>query len=177
MPPKESTGTVTESGEYPVLIGSRIEKTLTVKNEQGNSRALISYKAALEILVVAFLSTDCPDDQTQWGKLRHFEQDYKDWKVAFVAVNAGSAGSTPALRERLDKLKLSHPVVEDDTVKLREAFRVNAAPTLLIFDEGGYLRYRGPLGKPARTALEALISHINTVADPEPANTAACTLP
>lgn len=177
LPPKDSTSTVTAESDYPVRIGSKIPENLTVMDEQGRSRTLLSYKAALEILVVGFVTSDCPDEQAKWGKLRHFMNDYKDWKVAFVAVNAGPADSTFALKTRLDRAKLQLPIVQDGSIKLKDAFRIRTAPTLLIIDEGGYLRYRGPLGKPARTALEAQISHMNMVASPELPLTEGCSLP
>lgn len=175
FPPESSTTTAKmERDAFPLRIGDKVPASVTVVNEQGSPRPLTSYKAALEILALGFFREDCPAAQAKWGMIRHVYDDYKEWKVSFVAVNTGDAGSITALVDRLKKAHIPISVLKESSPKLRDIFHVSATPTLVLLDEGGYLRYRGPFGKPARRAIEALISHVKSVPEPEPVVTEAC---
>ena len=176
LPPQESTSTITPASQGPLLIGSKVPYSLTAADENGKRRVLLSYKSAVEIMVIGFLSSSCPEKDQRWFQLGRFYENYKDWKVAFIAVNAGMPASREELAKRLSKAGLPVPLLEDDTRTLIQNLAITSTPELVIFDEDGNLRYRGPVGKDARAALDALIGHIVPVPNAEPAEAGGCPL-
>src|SRR5579864_9362667 len=70
MLPAASTTTV-RADTGPLLIGQTVPENLVVlESSTGTPRALLSYKAAIEVLVVQFLSPNCKDNQDQWTDLK-----------------------------------------------------------------------------------------------------------
>ena len=174
LPPTSSTPTAAPVSPGPLLIGSAVPNSLTGRDENGVKRPLLTYKSALELLVVYFLDSNCAENDKHWSKMRRLYDDYKDWKVAFVAVNVGGPGAQDDLTRKMKKAGLPISLLNDQAHSLVTAFGVQNAPELVILDESRNLRYRGPLGKEARSAIEALIGHMSPVPDPEPAEAGGC---
>jgi hypothetical protein len=167
-----------------LLIGDRVTDALIVYDLQGSSRTLVSYKDALDVMVVEFLSARCPETQAQSLDWRHFYEAYKDWGVQFVAVESDSAEAPEDLVNALKQARISAgssgigvPVVRDPQGSLPRIFGIEKIPALVILDEGGNLRYRGPMGGAARQAIDAVISHQEPVDQAEPPVTAGCPIP
>jgi hypothetical protein len=166
-----STGTHT-----PLLIGDSVPESLTVNELSGQKRTLLSYKAAVDILVVGFFSTHCDMNKLAWPLLRRLNDSYKDWRVSFIAVSSLPNQTLPELSQVLNQNHLSWPVVQDNDRTMTRRLSIAYTPEIVILDEFGALRYRGPVTE-AGKALDAMIGHIDPVADPEPAMTNGCPLP
>ena len=187
MLPAASTTTV-RADTGPLLIGQTVPENLVVlESSTGTPRALLSYKAAIEVLVVQFLSPNCKDNQDQWTDLKRFYEDYKGWHVAFVAVDPVPTESPETLKQAMQKAGVPYPVVMDPSRTANASLNINAVPELVIIDESGVLRYRGPLqgfkqtptgikrGAPfARKAMDAIIGHTEAVPNPEPGDLGGC---
>jgi peroxiredoxin len=174
LPPASSSSTTTAESQGPLLIGDKVPVALTVPESDGEKRNLISYKAALEVMVVGFFSADCPPKESHWSELAHFYRDYKDWSVSFLGVNAGDAASHAELAKEMKKAGLDFLLVNDEVRTLSRDFKIVNLPELVIIDESGNLRYRGPVGKDARAAIEAVIGHMVPVPNPEPPDSGGC---
>jgi hypothetical protein len=176
LPPETSSPTVmTSSG--PIQIGDQVPESLTVHDENGKRRAILTYKSAVEVMVIGFFSSRCPENLSRWHEMTHFYEDYKGWGVSFIAVNVGPPASRGELAKQMDKADLPFPMVEDEDHSLTTALKIESIPEFLILDEEGYLHYRGPMGKEARRAIEAVIGHMVVVPDPEPVQAAGCPVP
>ena len=169
----------------PILIGDQIPTTVTVLDSSETVRSLLSFKAAIEVLAVAFLSPDCAEEGASRFDWKRFYEEYKDWHVAFVAVSIGNEPAALRLADDLKTTGLPLRVVRAPRTRAAQALRIERTPTLLLIDESGVLRYRGPLGlssskrpgdrrKYGREALEAIIGHTDSVPNPEPPTEAGC---
>jgi len=74
----------------------------------------------------------------------------------------------------MEKAGLEFPLLDEEEHALSRNFKIGAVPELVIIDESGYLRYRGPAGKDARAAIEAVIGHMVPVPNPEPSDSGGC---
>jgi hypothetical protein len=187
LPPQSSIGISTAPvNRLPLLIGDRLPVSITVSSD--TIRSLISYKASIEVLAIAFLSPDCSQESAGRADWRRFYEAYSNWHVAFVAVGVGSSERAAQLAEDLKKNELPIHVVRDSEGRDAKALKITQIPTLVLIDESGIIRYRGPLGlaaspnprertKYAREAIEAIISHTDSVHNAEPPTSAGCQLP
>jgi len=174
LPSSNEVSISTATSHIPVLIGEKVPENLVVLDSSGTKRTLLSYKAAIEVLVVEFLSPRCETDQTQGPDLRRFYESYKNWHVAFVAVNLGGTAGAGDLQEQFAKAGMKIPVVQDPSGTLRHILKVKATPEILIMDEDGFLMYRGPMSRETRPAINAVIGHTDPVPHPEPAMSKGC---
>jgi peroxiredoxin len=166
-PPAAASTTTLKETERPLMIGDKVPETLTLADDQSKRRALLSYKSALDVLVVVFFSEPCEATSPLWPMLRRLNDNYKDWRVAFVAIRARPEQEHEPLSAVLQRERLAWPVLRDDRKKAATLFKVTATPAVLIVDEEGILRYRGPVSG-APNALDAIIGHVDEVKDPEP---------
>ncbi len=174
LPPLASTAAATQES-HPVLIGEKVSESLTVTDDNGKRRTLLSFKSPTEVMVVTFFSALCGPEQTHWADFRRTHQRYKDWKVSFLAVNTSPQDQLPELSKALKHEKLPWPIVHDDEHAAASMLRISGTPEVLLIDEYGVLKYRGPV-KGVWPALDAAIGHIDTVQDPEPPFEGKCAL-
>jgi len=180
LPPETTSTTTTPSTGSPEVmrIGSWFPKTYMVTNMDGQQRSLISYKSALDVMVILFLSPNCDAKQQHWPLIKHLYEDYNGWHVAFVAINTGDPASSGTLAEQLKKNKMGKvPLLQDDDHAVTKAFAISGAPEFAMLDESAVLQYRGPPGKYARSALVAMIGHTSKVPNPEPVEILGCPVP
>ncbi len=177
LPPVSSSTTV-QASDQPLLIGESLSHSLAVLDSSGTERALYSFKSPLDVFVVEFLSSNCADDQKAAGALRKLYENYHGWHVAYVAL-APSPDENANLAAFLTKNAIPSTMVTDPKGLVRRALKLTATPEVLIFDEAGVLRYRGPVTGPARAdeALDTIIGHVESVPTPEPANLPGCRVP
>ena len=179
LPPQNN---LPSAGPAAVLrIGDPVTDSMIVADLQGSARTLMSYKEPLNSMIVGFFSAGCPEDQAERADFRRLYDNYKTWGVTFVAVEGNSQEPAEDLAAALQKSRipagtsgLGVPVLRDLQGILARRFAVTKTPTLVIIDEGWKLRYRGPLGKVARQAIEAVISHQEPVDTPESLVTTGC---
>ena len=105
-----------------------------------------------------------------WKTLRHLESAYREWKTAFVAL---STSAPEPLIQTFVAQKVHWQVVDDPSRRALHVLNARATPVVLLFDEWGYLRYRGPVDK-AEAALRTIIGRIESVNEPEPPVEGGC---
>lgn len=158
----------------PVLMGENVPETLTVTEAQGIRRPLLSYKSALEVLVVFFFSPACPPQQMSDFHL--FYNKFKEWHVAFVAVSSQNNDAVTALLKNANLEAI--PVVYDQSKNAVRLLNPPGTPWMMVLDETGHLRYRGPLHTPdTDQVMDDIIGHVQPVINPEPGGTPQCPLP
>ena len=188
LPSSSEVPISTTSSHIPVLIGEKVPENIILLDSNGTKRTLLSYKAAIEVLVVEFLSPRCEAEQALEPRFQRFYQAYKDWHVAFVAVDLDGVDSVGALQEKFTKSGMNIPVLRDPSGTIQRLLKVTATPEILIMDESGFLRYRGALddGDPAlgkkphtqyvENAMDAVIGHVEAVSQAEPDGLIGCPL-
>jgi peroxiredoxin len=148
----------------------------------GKTYSLESFRDA-DILVVVFTCNHCPTAQAYEGRIQQLAKDYKDKKVALVAISPNDPQAV-----RLDELGYSDlgdgfedlkvrakdrgfhfPYLYDgDDQKVSRAYGPVATPHVFVFDRQRKLRFAGRIDnsdKPARAtshdtrnAIEALLA-------------------
>ncbi len=174
LPPLGSTSTVTQES-HPVLIGERVPETLTVTDENGKRRTLLSFKSPTEVMVISFFSASCGPELMHWADFRRTHDRYKDWKVALLAVHTSAQEQLTELSQTLKHEKVPWTIVQDDGRIATSLLKVTGTPEVLLIDEYGVLRYRGSI-KEVWPALDNAIGHIDTVQVPEPPFEGKCAL-
>ncbi len=172
-----------------LLIGEQVPSKWTVIDPNGETRSLTSYTPALDIMVIGFLSSDCPYHQTAWRDLKRYYDFYKGWKVSFVGVLSGKGMRVQDTTEAMAKAGLDFPLLRDKDGEIARALKVTGIPEIVILDEDAMLRYRGALHDsiqtpaqkpkrwPAREAIEAVIGHVDPVPEAEPTLFIGCPWP
>ena len=173
LPTAESSSTITTTSA-PILIGDKVPGTFTVLDESGKARTLLSYKSAIEILVLIFLTSHCPANQTVWPELRRINENYKEWRVAFLAITASAGETVGDLANTLKAEKLPWPAAQADAEEAT-TLQISQTPEALVLDEYGVLKYRGPVKRLRRT-LDTVIGHTEEVSEPEPPVEGGCPL-
>jgi hypothetical protein len=174
LPPAASTQAAPEAW-HPLLIGEKVPESLVLVNENGERRSLLSYKSPTDVMVVTFFSNPCESETGLWPQFRRLYGDDKGWGVAFLAVTTEPGDRPAKIPGLLKQEQIPWPVLHDGQKTAAAQFRINETPTLLIIDEFGILRYRGPL-KEAQKSLDRVIGHTEAVQDPEPPSTGGCAL-
>ena len=159
-----------------VMIGNTVPESLSVVDAAGNSRSLLSYKVASELLVVEFFSPRCEANQAQWTAYRRFYQTYKGWHAGFVGISVKSDETLDELKQAMVKAGLRYPVVRDDQGQVTRLLHATMTPEILIIDEFDTLRYRGDV-KHAGAILEAVVGQEPLTTDPEPPLSEGCPIP
>jgi hypothetical protein len=158
-----------------LLIGETVPKTLSVIDRNGKPRSLLSYKSATDILVLGIYSPRCSANLQLWPSLKRIYDDYKDWHASFLALSVNTDETAEELQEALTHAKLPYPVARDDQQRAVRLLHATNLPEVLIIDEWGQLKYRGPAdSRTLRDALNTIIGHSDALANPEPQTWPGC---
>ena len=122
-----------------MIIGDTLPAAFSVVGASGEKRTLLSYKAAIDVLVVGFFSTGCEMNRLAWPALRKLNENYKDWHVSFLAVRASPQETLPDLTRLLNDNRLPWPAASLDFPTAMHRLAIAYTPEVLIFDEFGVL--------------------------------------
>ena len=148
----------------------------------GKSYSLDSFRDA-DILVVVFTCNHCPTAQAYEGRIQQLASDYKDKKVALVAISPndpkavrldelGYTDLTDSFEDMKVRAKARHftfPYLYDgDEQTVSRAFGPVATPHVFVFDRRRKLRFVGRIdnsenpkratSRDTRNAIEALLA-------------------
>ena len=149
----------------------------------GKTYTLESFRDA-EVLVVIFTCNHCPTAQAYEDRIKQLAADYKDKKVAVVAISPndplavrldelGYSDLTDSLEDMKIRAKdkaFNFPYLYDgETQKASRAYGCVATPHVFVFDKARKLRYTGridnsekldkpPTTRETRDAIEALLA-------------------
>lgn len=131
--------------------------------------------ASKKALLVIFLSRHCPYVQHIKFELAKLGQDYSDRDIGIIAISANDANAYPedrpeSLRVFAQELKLSFPLLYDESQQTAKDFFAACTPDFFLFDSNRKLVYRGQLddsrphngipvtGKDLRAAIAAVLT-------------------
>jgi len=165
-----SSSTVTSDAlkNHKLLIGEGVPEFLTVFDENNKRRLVLSYKTALDVMVIEEMSNQCGMEHPSWFDYSLLYERYKEWKVAFLAITPDNEEGQRVLRAAMKTTGLNYPLGFDSDNHVAKVLGLSKLPAILILDESGRLQYRGPLDKrKTAQALDAIIGHIDAVKNPE----------
>lgn len=95
------------------------------------------------ILVLAFVSAECPVARLYAGRLAEIATHYEARGVAIVGIDANPGDSASDLAKLANDLRLSYPLLRDANQLLASRLAVDRVPQVIVLDRHRLVRYRG----------------------------------
>jgi thiol-disulfide isomerase/thioredoxin len=168
--------------EHPTLAIGSPAPDFCLPGVDGQTHCLKEY-AASKVLVIAFICNHCPTAQLYETRIKQIAADYKDKRVAVVAIEPNNphavllnemgytdvGDSLEDMKTRAEFRHFNFPYLYDgETQKVSTAYGPTATPHIFIFDSDRKLRYEGRVDnnmreplvtrQDAREALDALLA-------------------
>lgn len=141
----------------------------TLPDHLGKNHAL-SEMADCELVVVAFLGTECPLAKLYAGRLQRIANDYADRSVAVVAVMSNVQDSLQDIAAYTRQHDIEYLVLKDRRNDVAELFGADRTPQVYLLDRQRTVRYQGRIddqylvgvvrNKPTRDDLRAAIDEL-----------------
>lgn len=111
---------------------------------QGKQYALQDF-AQHDVLVVAFLGTECPLAKLYGPRLADLHKTYQGRGVAFLGINSNQQDSLAELGHYVRQHRISFPMLKDPGNRVADAFRAERTPEVFVLDRQRRVRYRGQI--------------------------------
>lgn len=98
-----------------------------------------------DVLVVAFLGTECPLAKLYAPKLAKLEQDYRARGVAFLSINSNAQDSLAEMAAFGKASGIEFPQLKDPDQKVADLFGATRTPEVFLLDKRRVVRYHGPV--------------------------------
>jgi peroxiredoxin len=108
----------------------------------GKEHALADF-ADRDLVVVAFLGTECPLAKLYAGRLQKIADDYAQRGVAVVAVMPNVQDSLAEIAAFVRNHNLSYPVLKDRRNEVADLFAAERTPQVFLLDRDRVVRYQG----------------------------------
>jgi peroxiredoxin len=122
-------------------VGNKIEG-FSLPDFVGKETSLNDY-ADSNLVVVAFLGTECPIVKLYVTRLSEFHKRYKDKGVAFIGINANQQDSLTEIAHQAKLHKIEFPLLKDAGNKVADQFRAERTPEVFVLDAERVVRYHG----------------------------------
>jgi len=153
--------------EHPTLAIGSAAPDFCLPGVDGQTHCLKEF-AASKVLVVAFICNHCPTSQLYETRIKQIAADYKDERVAVVAIEPNNpdavmlsemgytdvGDSLDDMKTRAEFRHFNFPYLYDgETQKVSTEYGPNATPHIFIFDSDRKLRYEGRVDNNMREPL------------------------
>ncbi|TWT36825.1 thiol-disulfide oxidoreductase [Posidoniimonas corsicana] len=137
----------------------------------GKEHALSDH-AASELVVVAFLGTECPLAKLYAPRLQRLADEFGPRGVAFLAVDSNSQDSLAEIASFVRRHGVEYPVLKDQANRAADLLGATRTPEVFVLDRSRAVRYQGrvddqyvvgvkrdePTREDLREALEELLA-------------------
>lgn len=96
-----------------------------------------------EVLVVAFLGTECPLAKLYGNRLSQLEDTFRDRKVRVIGVNSNSQDSLEEVAQFGRDLELNFLMLKDPGNRLADRMKAQRTPEVFVLDSQRHIRYTG----------------------------------
>ncbi len=125
-----------------VLVLSSLPVDFVLPDREGKVRRLDEWRDR-QLVVVVFLSADCPVANRYAGRLVELAQRYQTRGVGFVGMDGGRHDDARAVARFERENRLSFPVLLDRALEAADRFGARRVPEVFVLDESRMVRYRG----------------------------------
>lgn len=94
-------------------------------------------------MMLMFWATWCPFCLKEIPRFQELYTTYGPKGMIFVAVNPGVNDSEAKIQQYLKKYSIDYPVALDKGAVVTKKFGVRGAPTIVVVDKSGIIRYKG----------------------------------
>ncbi len=123
------------------LVGQKIDD-FKLRDFRGAERSLSDH-ADSELVVVAFLGTECPLAKLYAPRLSLLSKKYKDLGVAFLGIDANRQDSNTELLHYARAHEVDFPLLKDLGNEIADRFDARRTPEVFVLDAERVVRYRG----------------------------------
>lgn len=141
----ESTATKSEA-KKGLAIGDEAPEWNGLEGVDGKQHSLKDLEDA-DAVVVVFTCNHCPVAKAYEERLVEFDHDYKDKKVALVAINVNNmeADKLPAMKERAEEKGFEFAYLYDPSQEIGRKFGATVTPHVFLLDKERKLAYCGAI--------------------------------
>src|SRR3954452_13275058 len=111
-------------------------------DHMGKQHALSDF-ADNDLVVVAFLGTECPLAKMYAGRLQKIADEYAQRGVAVVAIMSNVQDSLADIAAFVRERKIGYPVLKDLRNGVATIFAVDRTPMVFLLDRQRVIRYQG----------------------------------
>ena len=109
---------------------------------RGKSHSLSDFKDS-QILVIAFLGTECPLAKLYGVRLNSLSAKYEEKGVAFLGVNANTQDSLTEIAAYARVHKIRFPILKDVGNHVADQIGAERTPEVFLLDHNRKIQYRG----------------------------------
>ncbi|MBI3866232.1 MAG: redoxin domain-containing protein [Planctomycetia bacterium] len=122
-------------------IGSKIE-AFKLQDSRGASHELSGLKQR-ELVVVAFLGTECPLAKLYGSRLAELAKQYEPKNVAFIAIDSNQQDTLAEMAQYARAATIEFPFLKDPANTVADLFQAVRTPEVFVLDRERKIRYRG----------------------------------
>jgi peroxiredoxin len=129
-----------------LALGDPAPQWKDLEGIDGKKHSLADLKDA-DAVAVIFTCNHCPVAKAYEERLVELDRDYKDKKVAIVAVNVSNmdADKLPAMKERAEEKGFEFAYLYDPSQEIGRKFGATVTPHAFVLDKERKLAYRGAI--------------------------------
>jgi peroxiredoxin len=131
----------TAIGRAETVAGERIDD-FRLPDSLGKEHALSDF-ADHDLVVVAFLGTECPLAKLYAGRLQMIADEYAGRGVAVMAVMSNAQDSLAKIAAFVRQYKLTYPVLKDRRNEVADQFGAERTSQVFLLDRQRAIRYHG----------------------------------
>jgi peroxiredoxin len=129
------------SAERSASLGRTIDD-FTLRDYRGKEHSLADY-ADRDVLVVAFLGTDCPLVRQYAPRLREIHEQFQSRGVTVLGINANRQDSITEVAAYARIYEIPFPILKDAGNEIADRFGALRTPEVFVLDQQRAIRYRG----------------------------------
>ncbi len=122
-------------------IGREIEN-FSLQDFHGEWHALADYEAS-QLVVVAFLGTECPLAKLYAARLQELADEYADRGVTFIGVDSNRQDSITEIAHYARVHEVDFPLLKDVGNEVADQFGAERTPQVFVLDGDRTVRYMG----------------------------------
>ncbi len=127
----------------PSVVADQSIENFTLGSHRAGVEWSLDDVADQQLVVVAFLGTECPLAKLYGPRLAELQRQYEDKGVAFVGINANTQDSLAEITAYVTKHKISFPMLKDVGSRVADQFKAERTPEVFLLDEKRTVRYHG----------------------------------
>ncbi|MDB4680009.1 redoxin domain-containing protein [Planctomycetaceae bacterium] len=99
--------------------------------------------ASHDVVVVAFLGTECPLAKLYGPRLQELSAEYADRNVQFIGINANRQDTLTEIAGWARQHKVTFPILKDQRNKVADLLGAIRTPEVFVLDQHRQVQYRG----------------------------------
>lgn len=128
------------AGLGKVAVGSAMPD-FTLKDYNGETHQLSKY--AGKVVVIDFLSKDCPWSRGAAPAIAKLADDYEGKDVVFIGINSNEGTTADAMAKYAESGSIPYTIVIDAENKYADTVGATRTPEMYVIDRTGKLAYHG----------------------------------